>query len=555
MISTDYTISAYLLQRLKELRVDHLFGVPGDYVLDFLDQVIESPVEWIGTCNELNAGYAADGYARLNGLGGAVVTYGVGGFSILNAVAGAFAEMVPLVLISGAPPTARRKSGALVHHLVADYNRQLEIFQKVTADAVLLDDPATAPQLIDHVLSTCISRSLPVYLELPADMARAVCQPPRAPLATAVRCSDPDSLKACADAAAELINNAHSPAILAGIEVSRFGLGQGLLELVELAELPFATMLSSKSVLPELHPQFIGLYQGGWSRPSVQQQIESADCLLSLGAWMTDLDTGIFSNHIDPQRVIEVGRETVRIGAQVYRQVLPGDLIYELVPRLHPRSYLDLHPREPRAASGNFVPDTTAPLTAVRMYEAIHGFLDDSMILLAEPGDAFCAAAEFTIEEEERFIVQSFYSSIGYCTPASLGVGLARPGSRPVVLTGDGAFQMTVQEVSTLLRQQIPAILLLINNDGYLVERMLHQDGPYNDIRMWRYAGLPELFNAGADGIGLRVTTEAELYAALQTAAAAPDKLVLIEICVQKLDCSEGLRRLGATMRAPVPCK
>ncbi|MDK9717011.1 MAG: thiamine pyrophosphate-binding protein [Trichlorobacter sp.] len=552
-MSTDYTVSTYLLQRLKELGVDHLFGVPGDYVLDFLDQVVESPIEWVGNCNELNAGYAADGYARLNGLGGAVVTYGVGGFSILNAVAGAFAEMVPLVLISGAPPGGRRKTGALVHHLVADYDRQLEIFRKVTVDAALLDDPSTAPQLIDRLLAACVSRKLPVYLELPADMARAVCLPPSAPLATVVRCSDPDSLKACADAVAELVNNAHSPAILAGIEVSRFGLGQELLELVEQAELPFATMLSSKSVLPELHPQFIGLYQGGWSRPAVQQQIESADCLLSLGAWMTDLDTGIFSNHIDPQRVIEVGRETVRIGAQLYRQVLPGDLIYELVPRLRTRSYLDLHPGEPRIASGDFVPDMMAPLTAARMYEAIHSFLDDSMILLAEPGDAFCAAPEFTIEEAERFIVQSFYSSIGYCTPAALGVGLARPGSRPVVLTGDGAFQMTVQELSTLMRQQIPAVVLLINNDGYLVERMLHEDGPYNDIKMWQYAGLPELFNAGADGIGIRVTTEGGLHAALQTAAAEQDKLVLIELCVQKLDCSEGLRRLGATMRAPMP--
>ncbi len=546
---TESTVSTYLLQRLKELGVNHLFGVPGDYVLDFLDQVIESPLAWVGTCNELNAGYAADGYARLNGLGGAVVTYGVGGFSILNAVAGAFAEMVPLVLISGAPPTGRRKAGALVHHLVADYNRQLEIFQKVTVDAALLDNPETAPALIDRLLATCISRKLPVYLELPADMARAACLPPSAPLLPAARSSAPDSLKACADAAAALLNRAVNPAILAGIEVSRFGLGPALLQLVEQAELPFATMLSSKSVLPELHPQFIGLYQGGWSRPAVQQQIESADCLLSLGAWMTDLDTGIFSIHIDPQRVIEVGRDAVRIGDRQYPDILPGDLIRELVPRLRPRSYLELHPGEPRAACGAFVPDTATALTAARMYEAIHGFLDDSMILLAEPGDAFCAAPEFTIEEAERFIVQSFYSSIGYCTPAALGARLARPGRRPVVMTGDGAFQMTAQEVSTLVRLQIPAVVLVINNDGYLVERMLHEDGPYNDIRMWRYAALPELFNAGSGGLGIRVTTEGELHAALQTAAAAPDKLVLIEMCVQKLDCSAGLRRLGATMR------
>src|SRR5512136_1682057 len=196
-MTTPCTVSTYLLQRLHELGVNHLFGVPGDYVLDFLDQVIAGPLAWVGTCNELNAGYAADGYARMNGIGAAVVTYGVGGFSILNAVAGAFAEKVPLVLISGAPPARRREAGAMVHHLVADYYRQMEVFKMVTIDAAMLHDTDSAPAEIDRVLGSCVSRHLPVYLELPADMARAQCSPPSAPLRVGIPASNPQSLQRC----------------------------------------------------------------------------------------------------------------------------------------------------------------------------------------------------------------------------------------------------------------------------------------------------------------------------------------------------------------------
>ncbi len=543
------TISRYLLYRLQEAGIGHLFGVPGDYNLDFLDEVIGSPIKWIGTCNELNAGYAADGYARLNGAGAAVVTYCVGGFSILNAVAGAYAERVPLIVISGAPPARRREAGALVHHLVSDYYRQLDIFKKVTIDAAILTNPETAPDEIDRVICNGILHKLPVYLEFPADMAHAPCRQP-APLAhTATLHTDPEGLKRCLQAAAELINMATNPIVLAGVELLRFGLGNSLLQLVENLELPFATMLSSKSVLPELHPQFIGIYQGGWSREKVSQQVESSDCLLSLGAWMTDLDTGMFSGHLDHRRMIVAGNGQVRIGEHCYQDVQLGDFIRGLMTMVRPRSYLSSHPVGACHAKAPFVPEEAKKLTALRMYERLNTFLDDRMILLAEAGDAFCAAPEFDIEEAENFIVQVFYASIGYCTPAALGVALARPGKRPVVLTGDGAFQMTAQELSTLIRQKCPAVILLINNDGYLIERVLHEDGPYNDIQMWNYADLPAALGGGAHAVGLRVTTEGELERALASAAAEQDKLFLIELCLPGRDCSVGLKRLGDTFR------
>jgi len=548
----NWTLSRYLLHRLQEAGISHLFGVPGDYVLDFLDEVIASPIKWVGTCNELNAGYAADGYARLNGAGAAVVTYCVGGLSILNAVAGAYAERVPLIVISGAPPARRREAGALVHHLVSHYYLQLDVFKKVTTDAAILTNPETAPDEIDRVIRNGILHKLPVYLELPADMVHAPCRQP-SPLAhTVTPHTDEESLKNCLQEAVELLNRAANPIVLVGVEVLRFGLGSSLLQLVEGLEFPFATMLSSKSVLPELHPQFIGIYQGGWSREAVRRQVESSDCLLSLGVWLTDMDTGMFSVNLDNRRVIVARNGNVRIGDHDYQNVQLGDFIRGLMTGVRPRSYMASHPVESYHAKTPFIPEKSRKLTALRLYERLNTFLDDRMILLAEPGDAFCAAPDFHIEEAENFIVQAFYTSIGYCTPAALGVAFARPGKRPVVLTGDGAFQMTAQELSTLIRQKCPAIILILNNDGYLVERLLHEDGPYNDIQMWNYAELPAALGGGAHAVGIRVTTEVELEQALTSAAKEQGKLFLIELCLPDRDCSVGLKRLGDSFRKKV---
>lgn len=544
-----YTVSSYLLHRLQEIGIGHLFGVPGDYNLDFLDEVMISPIKWVGNCNELNAGYAADGYARLNGIGAAVVTYGVGGLSIINAAAGAFAEHVPLVIINGAPPARRREAGAMVHHLVANYYLQLDIFKKITADAALLSDPATAPQDIDRVLRSCMTQKLPVYLELPADINHAPCQAPKEPLSVIPVSSNPDSLAESVREAAILLEKASSPIILAGIELLRFNLGNETLRLVESSEVPFATMLGSKSVLPELHPQFTGIYQGGWSKEQVRKQVEESDCLLSLGAWMTDLDTGLFSINLDKHHMVEVGNGQVRIGSHFYPEVELRDFIRELTAVVQPRSYLISHPAGAYQPKQPFIPQPSCELTATRLYDCLNFYLDDQMILLSEPGDAFCATPEFHIEEAENFIVQSYYCSIGFCTPAALGVSLARPEKRPVILTGDGAFQMTAQELSTLIKERRPAIVVLINNDGYLIERKLHQDGAYNDLQMWKYAGLPDVFGGAPFATGVRAQSEEELDTAFKQAIAGKDRLFFIEAMIPKRDCSRGLEKLGEAFR------
>jgi TPP-dependent 2-oxoacid decarboxylase len=548
-MNNDFTISQYLVSRLREIGIKHVFGVPGDYVLDFCDAIIASPVRWVGTCNELNAGYAADGYARLNGAGCAVVTYGVGGLSILNAVAGAYAEQVPMVVISGAPGSRRREAGAMVHHLISNYYLQLDVYKKLTTDATIITDPETAPDEIDRVLRNCVARKLPVYIELPADMAVARCRKPGEMRFEKQPPSHGESLRECLAEVAGLLNSAKNPIIMAGVELQRFALGRDTLRLVETSEVPFTTMLSSKSILPEYHPQFAGIYQGGWSRESVRKQVEESDCLLSLGVWITDLDTGMFSINLDNRRMISVGGGKASIGNHFYQDIQLGDFIRELTKAVKPREYAGSHPAqmfEPRKA---FVPVKTAILTAPRLYECINWYLDDSMVLLSEPGDAFCAAPEFQIEEADNFIVQSYYCSIGYCTPAALGVSLARPEKRPFILSGDGAFQMTAAEVSTLIRERRPGVLLIINNDGYLIERVLHEDGPYNDIQMWNYSWMGDLFD-GRDFVkGFKVKTEEELDQAMQCVTNETNKLVIIEACLPNRDYSAGLQRLGEAFR------
>ena len=546
--SESWNVGTYLIKRLEDAGVKHLFGVPGDYVLDFVNQVAHSSIRWIGNCNELNAGYAADGYARMAGLGVAVVTYGVGGFSILNAVAGACAEQVPVVLISGAPSLARRQAHAMVHHLTRDYLLQFEIYQRVTVDSAMLSNPQTAPQQIDRVLTNCLAQKRPVYFEMPLGMAHAVCRPPEPLGPDLENKSDPKALNECVEEAATLINNAQNPIVLVGVEVVRFGLSREVLNLVEHVELPFATTVSSKSALPELHPQFMGLYQGALSLDLVREQVEGSDCVLSLGVWMTDIETGIYSSRINESILISSTTEQVRIRHHSYPQVTLTDFIAGLTNKLVQRSFLTSHPAAPLMRRGEFRPQTGASLTVRRFFEGLNSFLDDKMIVIADIGEAFCTAPYLQIEEAENFIAQAYYCSIGYSVPAALGVSLARPGKRPVVLVGDGAFQMTAQEVSSLIRHGSNPVIFLLNNGGYMIERKLHEDGLYNDIQNWRFHSLPAIF--GENSIGLDVKTERDLERALRTVKNETQKLIFIELTFPPGECSPALQAVSDKLKS-----
>jgi TPP-dependent 2-oxoacid decarboxylase len=547
MENQNYTISKYIIKRLEEAGLKHIFGVPGDYVLDFIDDITDSSIKWIGNCNELNAGYAADGYARYTGLGAAVVTYGVGAFSILNAIAGAYAEQVPLLLISGAPASARRLSNTLMHHLIHDYMLQYDVFRKVTIDAAFLTNPQTAPEEVDRVITNCIVYKRPVYLELPMDSIKMQCSVPKSISFKIERTSHSQSLKACSEEVAEMINKAKNPVILVGAEVLRSGNTKQVLSFIERSELPFATTASSKSSLPEFHPQYIGLYTGSLSKEYVKKQIEDSDCVLSLGVWMTDFDTGAFTTKIDEKNIIKCNSDQVLMHHHYYNQILINDLLNELTPIVKARQFLESRPRKPYIPSRDFTAVPEKTILTSRFYEKINSILNDDLILIADTGDPIFACSELQIEEPENFLGQPYYLSIGYSTPASLGVSLARPKKRTLIITGDGAFQMTAQELSSHLRYKTNAIIFLLNNEGYTIERFLHKDNIYNDIQNWKYHKLPEVF--GDNTLSFDVHTEGDLETAVEIVLKTKDKLGFIEVHFDKLDCSDSLKNFAENLQ------
>lgn len=545
MTNPPHTLARYLVDRLKRAGLRHAFGVPGDYVLTFMDRLIEEGIALVGTCNELNAGYAADAYARINGIGCVCVTWGVGGFSAMNAVAGAYAEQVPLVVLVGGPRTTQRHSSMLLHHSVGDFATMQRAFSHITAASVLLDDPADAPHRIDGALARCIAEKRPIMIEIPADMVDHPCVAP-GPFAAPDRPhSDPHALNEALDEAMALLSQARRAVILGGVELHRYGLMGEFYRLVEASRLPVATTLLGKTVISEHHRQAIGVYEGFVSRREVRDIVENADVLLCLGAWMSDINFGIYTSRLEGRRMILANSGRLKISHHVYEQVWIGDVVTGLADRMR-----DCGLSHPPFASVSQLLDTgfaaepARPLTVSRVMKRINAFLGEDTTVIAETGDSIFAAADLVMHHDVGFIGQANYLSIGYALPATLGAAFAAPSRRLLAFIGDGAFQMTAQELSSLCRHKINAIILLLNNDGYTTERIIHE-GPYNDIQPWAYHRLPEVFG---DGWGRRVSTEGELEDALARACASNEGPALIEIMLDRFDTSEALKRLGAEL-------
>ncbi|MFH1442143.1 MAG: thiamine pyrophosphate-binding protein [Candidatus Omnitrophota bacterium] len=536
------TVGNYLIKRLEQAGLKHIFGVPGDYVLRFFDCLEKSHIKVICTCNELNAGYAADAYARGNGVGAVCVTYGVGGFSLFNAAVGAFAERVPMIIISGGPNLNERKYHHLLHHTIGDMNLQFDIYEKITAAAVILTNPKQAPQQIDETISACLRYRRPVYIEIPVDMVSEPCDEPAEFRVNISIASDKDSLQEALNEAAVMLAGAKTPAILTGVEPHRLGIRPQLQKFIDHCGYPFATTLLGKAVLPEQHPQFSGVYNGGIGSESARYIIEEADVLLSLGALMTDVNLGIGTAKLDASKMIVANSDNVRIKHHIYNNVSLEDFINGLFEKL-PRGQFDtsrfIHPSCECKKEFSIVPEQK--ITIKRFYQRINRFIDKNNIIVSDTGDSLFCSAELFLPEGLEYIGQAFYLSIGYSIPACLGINLSLPKHRPVVFVGDGAFQMTAQELSTIIRNKLNPIIFLMNNDGYTIERVLN-DGAYNDINMWKYHLMPEVFG---DGWGCEVKTEGDLEEALNKAKEKSDLTVLIEVRLDKWECSESLKKLG----------
>ena len=533
------TIGEYLLKKLKSYGIDHIFGIPGDYVVQFFDMIERSPIQHIGTTREETAGFAADAYARTNGMGAACVTYGVGGLSMINAVTAAYAEKSPLVVISGSPGINERTEGALLHHKGKDFFTQQRIYEEITVASALLDEPFTAFNKIDRVLDAIYWHKRPGYIELPRDMV-SIQGSVHQRISTCGHHSDPDTLDAALSNAIAFINQSENPVILAGAELHRLGFQDKLLRFAEEKQIPVVTTLLGKSVMPEAHSLYLGIYGGAMGRTEITILVETSDCLIILGAFMTDVNLGIYTANLARSRCVYATSDKITVCYSTYEEVTFEDFLDGLCsPRLHKRPEANLEWVLEVAESFVIAPDQT--ITVKRLFQHLNQFLRDELMVIPDVGDCLWGAADLRLPEHTEFISQAYYTSMGFAIPAAVGAQLGKPGSRPLVIVGDGAIQMTGTELSTTIRYGLNPIILVLNNHGYGTMRPL-VEGPFNDIVNWRYTHLPEMLGAGR---AFAVRTEGEFDSAMKAALDETQHFVLIEAELEKSDMSPALMRLA----------
>lgn len=539
----DVSIGDYLIRRLVDYGVRDIFGIPGDYVLAFYSQLEKSPIRTIGCTREDCAGFAADAYARVNGIGAVCVTYCVGGLSLCNSVAGAYAEKSPVVVISGAPGLSERFNNPLLHHRVKDFRTQFDVFRRLCVAATDLSDPDLAFREIDRVLEAVVRFRRPGYIELPRDVVNFAPAVPHRP--AAIRpVSDPAALPEAVAEAVRRIAVARRPVILACVEIHRFGLQERLMKLVEGAGIPVAATMLGKSVVSETHPLFVGIYEGALGREEVTRFVEESDCLILLGMFMTDMNLGIYTANLDPSKCIYATSEKLQISHHHFHGVELGDFIQGLIDaglKAPPR------PMPHRAAVGAaFQVQSPAPITIARLITRLNQALDETIVVIADVGDALFASSDLVIHRQTEFLSPAYYTSMGFAVPAALGVQCARPDLRPIVLVGDGAFQMTGMELSNIVRRKFNPIVIVLDNGGYGTERLLHaEEHSFNDIQRWHYHKLPEVLGGGR---GYEVRTEGEFNHALECALADTNAMSLIQVHVDPKDCSHALSRLAARL-------
>ncbi|MDB6066155.1 MAG: indole-3-pyruvate decarboxylase [Pedosphaera sp.] len=534
------TIGEYLIQQLHAHGVGHVFGVPGDYVLGFYDQLARSKlVKIVNTCDEQGAGFAADAYARVRGLGAVCVTYCVGGLKVANTTAEAFAEKSPVVIISGAPGMKEREKNPLLHHKVREFDTQKKVFEQLTVASTVLSDSQTAFQEIDRVLHAALRYKRPVYIELPRDLTFAPGIPYYRPQEIHEQ-SDPEALVAALAEAVAMINRARKPVILADVEVHRFGLQDVLLKLVRKTNIPVATTVLGKSVVGEQHPFYLGVYEGALGRDDVRRYVEASDCVIMLGAFLTDINLGIFTAQLDPLRTIYANSEKLSIRYHTYENVRFKDFMRGLLQAKLRHRTLGRIPKPPASGAFRVKPGDTK-VTVKRLFQRLNDFMSANTVVITDVGDAMFGATDLFIRHRTEFLGPAYYTSMGFAVPACIGAQLANPTSRPLVLVGDGAFQMTGMELSTVARYGLNPIVIVLNNFGYGTERHM-QDGSYNDVLAWNYHRIPEILGVGR---GFLVETEAQLDKALIESRKWEKSFCLIDVHLGTHDRSPALQRLA----------
>lgn len=539
-MTTAHTIGTAVLDRLHTLGVRHIFGIPGDYVLSLYKLLESSPIQHIGTTREDCAGFAADAYARIKGIGALCVTYCVGGLNTVNAIACAYAERSPVVLLTGSPGLSERLRNPYLHHMVRDFSTQREVFEKMTVAAVSLDDPLTAEREMDRAFAALLRYRRPIYLEIPRDMVHV-------PLATSTRstgsedeATDPAALAEAVAEVRTMLESAKRPVILAGAEVGRFGLHDDLATLVERLNVPIASTLLGKSIIREDHPLYVGVYSGLVARDEVKEFVNQTDCLVILGSILSDVeDLDARSSLFSDGHTIHATADRIAIKHHRYDTIRFEDFVKALA-----SAPLPCFESRRMPVSEKFddpMPPPQASVTLHGVFRHLDGVLDEKTLVIADVGESLFASVDLRVHRRFEFLSPAYYTSMGFAVPAAVGAGFADPSLRPIVLVGDGAFQMTGSELATSVRYGQAPVVIVLNNHGYSTEREI-LEGPFNDIHEWRYERICDLLGGGQ---GARVATHGEFVHALAKALADRSQPHVLNVLLDPADRSPAMSRLA----------
>lgn len=532
-------VSNFLIERLENAGIKHVFGVPGDYIIDFYKELCEGgKIQVINNTDENHSGFAADAYARVNGVGCVVVTYSVGASKVINAVQCAYAERSPLIVISGAPGLNERNEPFLLHHMVRNFNSQKKMFDEITCASIVLDNAVTAGYQIDSAIEAMHHYKRPIYIELPRDVAKQSISYDVYKVGTPKQSStDLENLEEAMKEVKGFIASSKKPAILAGVELARYKLGEQMVKFAEINNIPIATTILSKSAINEKHPLFAGVYMGGGSAEHTLKIIDESDCLLIFGDYHHDLGMCFKPAKFNRRQVIWANVEYLKVKNHTYVDVGFSDFCKTLFKY---EGDIKSIPQIPEVRKmEDFQPKVDVKITSERLFDKINSILNRNMCICADVGDSLFGASELTVHHSHHFLSPAFYTSMGTAIPYALGAQAALPNIRPIVILGDGAFQMSCTELSTIVDRGYNPIVFILNNDGYTTERFI-LDGKFNDICRWNYHKITDIINGGT---GYLVSNEEELEKAV-TLAIEDNKLSVINVILNRNDVSQGLKRV-----------
>lgn len=530
-----------LLTALRDHGAREIFGIPGDFVLPLFKVIEESDIlPYFTLSHEPAAGFAADASARYHGgLGVAVVTYGAGAFNIVNSIAGAYAERSPVVVIAGAPGARERTSGFLLHHQARTVDTQLAVFREITCHQAVLTDPLTAPAQIASVLRGAREMSLPVYLEFPRDMVAVEVEPV---VALPPRHADAGALAECADEILACIQAATAPVALVDAEIRRYGLEDKVTAFARKLSLPLVTTFMGRGLLEHAPDVVAGTYLGAAGDPSITRLVENADLVLMLGVILSDTNFALSNRAPDPRRTILAASREVQIGYHCFRNMPLADLMEALEaraapcgPRSHALKQRSVYPRGLPADDSPVSPSDVA--TAINDMFERHG----KMPMTSDIGDCLFTAMEI---DNTALAAPGYYAGMGFGVPA--GIGVAATGLRPLILVGDGAFQMTGWELGNCRRYGLDPIVVLFNNKSWEMLRVFQPESHFNDLDDWHFADIASLIG----GVGERVTTRRELAAALDRAVKRRGQFSLVEVMLPRGTTSDTLARFVAGFKS-----